>query len=228
MEKREIQNYIAKRVAKELRDNDVVNLGIGLPTLVANFLPEGKKIVFQSENGFVGLGPSPTEEEFDPHITNAGGMPVTILPGGAFFDSALSFGIIRGGHVDLTVLGALQVDEKGNIANYMIPGKMVPGMGGAMDLISGAKKVIVAMEHTAKGNPKILQDCTLPLTARNQVDMIITEMAVIEVTSSGLLVKEINPLYTEDEIQKLTEAHLIFSEELIYMNEDELSDAGVI
>lgn len=228
MEKREIQNYIAKRVAKELQDNDVVNLGIGLPTLVANFLPEGKNIVFQSENGFVGLGPSPTEEEFDPYITNAGGMPVTILPGGAFFDSALSFGIIRGGHVDLTVLGALQVDEKGNIANYMIPGKMVPGMGGAMDLISGAKKVIVAMEHTAKGNPKILRDCTLPLTARNQVDMIITEMAVIEVTGSGLLVREINPLFSEEEIQKRTESPLIFSKDLIYMNEDELSDEGVI
>lgn len=228
MEKREIQNYIAKRVAKELQDNDVVNLGIGLPTLVANFLPEGKNIVFQSENGFVGLGPSPTEEEFDPYITNAGGMPVTILPGGAFFDSALSFGIIRGGHVDLTILGALQVDEKGNIANYMIPGKMVPGMGGAMDLISGAKKVIVAMEHTAKGNPKILRDCTLPLTARNQVDMIITEMAVIEVTGSGLLVREINPLFSEEEIQKRTEAPLIFSKDLIYMNEDELSDEGVI
>lgn len=228
MEKREIQNYIARRVAKELQDNDVVNLGIGLPTLVANFLPEGKNIVFQSENGFVGLGPSPTEEEFDPYITNAGGMPVTILPGGAFFDSALSFGIIRGGHVDLTVLGALQVDEKGNIANYMIPGKMVPGMGGAMDLISGAKKVIVAMEHTAKGNPKILRDCTLPLTARNQVDMIITEMAVIEVTGSGLLVREINPLFSEEEIQKRTEAPLIFSKDLIYMNEDELSDEGVI
>lgn len=228
MEKREIQNYIAKRVAKELQENDVVNLGIGLPTLVANFLPEGKNIVFQSENGFVGLGPSPTEEEFDPYITNAGGMPVTILPGGAFFDSALSFGIIRGGHVDLTVLGALQVDEKGNIANYMIPGKMVPGMGGAMDLISGAKKVIVAMEHTAKGNPKILRDCTLPLTARNQVDMIITEMAVIEVTEKGLLVREINPLFSEEEIQKLTEAPLTFSRDLIYMNEDELSDEGVI
>jgi len=228
MDKREIQNYIAKRVAKELKDNDVVNLGIGLPTLVANFLPEGKNIVFQSENGFVGLGPTPTEEEFDPYIANAGGMPVTILPGGAFFDSSLSFGIIRGGHVDLTVLGALQVDEKGSIANYMIPGKMVPGMGGAMDLISGAKKVIVAMEHTAKGNPKILKDCTLPLTAMNQVDLIITEMAVIEVTQEGLLVKEINPLYTEEEIQNLTSASLIFSDELLYMNEDDLTKEVVI
>lgn len=228
MDKREIQNYIARRVAKELRDNDVVNLGIGLPTLVANFLPEGKNIVFQSENGFVGLGPSPTDEEFDPYITNAGGMPVTILPGGAFFDSALSFGIIRGGHVDLTVLGALQVDEKGSIANYMIPGKMVPGMGGAMDLISGAKKVVVAMEHTAKGNPKILSECTLPLTAKNQVDLIITEMAVMEVTEEGLLVKEINAMYTEEEVQNLTGAPLIFSENLIAMNEDEWSDESVI
>jgi len=228
MDKREIQNFIAKRVAKELKDNDVVNLGIGLPTLVANFLPEGKNIVFQSENGFVGLGPTPTEDEFDPYITNAGGMPVTILPGGAFFDSSLSFGIIRGGHVDLTVLGALQVDEKGSIANYMIPGKMVPGMGGAMDLISGAKKVIVAMEHTAKGNPKILEECTLPLTAKNQVDLIITEMAVIEVTQEGLLVKEINPLYTEEEIQNLTSASLIFSDELLYMNEDDLTKEVVI
>lgn len=221
MDKKETQNFIARRVAKELKDNDVVNLGIGLPTLVANFLPEGKNIVFQSENGFVGLGPTPSDDEFDPYITNAGGMPVTILPGGAFFDSSLSFGIIRGGHVDLTVLGALQVDENGSIANYMIPGKMVPGMGGAMDLISGAKKVIVAMEHTAKGSPKILKECTLPLTARNQVDLIITEMGVIQVTEKGLVVTEINPEYTPDEIQNLTEARLVFLEDLRYMNEDD-------
>jgi len=221
MDKKEIQNFIARRVAQELMDNDVVNLGIGLPTLVANFLPDGKNIVFQSENGFVGLGPTPLDDAFDPYITNAGGMPVTILPGGAFFDSSLSFGIIRGGHVDLTVLGALQVDEKGSIANYMIPGKMVPGMGGAMDLISGAKKVIVAMEHTAKGSPKILKECTLPLTARNQVDLIITEMGVIRVTEEGLLVTEINPEYTAEEIQELTEARLIFSEDLRFMNEDD-------
>ena len=217
MDKKEIQSFIARRVAYELQDGDVVNLGIGLPTLVANYVPEGKGIMFQSENGFVGLGPTPAEELMDPYITNAGGMPVTIIPGGAFFDSATSFGIIRGGHVNLTVLGALQVDEKGSIANYMIPGKMVPGMGGAMDLISGAKKVIVAMEHTAKGSPKILNNCTLPLTAKNQVDMIITEMCVIEVTEKGLLLTEINPEFTIEEIQSQTEAKLLLAENIIDM-----------
>ena len=217
MDKKEIQSFIARRVAYELQDGDVVNLGIGLPTLVANYVPEGKGIMFQSENGFVGLGPTPAEELMDPYITNAGGMPVTIIPGGAFFDSATSFGIIRGGHVNLTVLGALQVDEKGSIANYMIPGKMVPGMGGAMDLISGAKKVIVAMEHTAKGSPKILNNCTLPLTAKNQVDMIITEMCVIEVTEKGLLLTEINPEFTIEEIQSQTEAKLLLEENIIDM-----------
>lgn len=217
MDKKEIQSFIARRVAYELQDGDVVNLGIGLPTLVANYVPEGKSIMFQSENGFVGLGPTPAEELMDPYITNAGGMPVTILPGGAFFDSATSFGIIRGGHVNLTVLGALQVDEEGSIANYMIPGKMVPGMGGAMDLISGAKKVIVAMEHTAKGSPKILEKCTLPLTAKSQVDMIITEMCVIEVTENGLLLTEINPEFTIEEIQSQTEAKLLLAENIIDM-----------
>ncbi len=212
-----IQQFIAKRVAKELKDGDVVNLGIGLPTLVANYVNDGKVITFQSENGFVGLGPTPTEEQFDPFITNAGAKPVTILPGGAFFDSAMSFGIIRGGHVDLTVLGALQVDAKGNIANYMIPGKMVPGMGGAMDLISGAKKVVVAMEHTAKGSLKILNDCSLPLTAVNQVNLIVTEMGVIEVSESGLILKEINPEFTVEEVQKFTEPKLIISEQLKMM-----------
>lgn len=217
MDKKEIQSFIARRVAYELQDGDVVNLGIGLPTLVANYVPEGKSIMFQSENGFVGLGPTPAEELMDPYITNAGGMPVTVIPGGAFFDSATSFGIIRGGHVNLTVLGALQVDEKGSIANYMIPGKMVPGMGGAMDLISGAKKVIVAMEHTAKGSPKILNNCTLPLTAKNQVDMIITEMCVIEVTEKGLLLTEINPEFTIEEIQSQTEATLLLAENIMDM-----------
>ncbi|NTW90461.1 MAG: CoA transferase subunit B [Erysipelotrichaceae bacterium] len=214
MDKQFVQEYIAQRVAKELHDGDVVNLGIGLPTLVANYVPHEKAVMFQSENGFVGLGPTPSEENLDPYITNAGGKPVTIKTGGIFFDSATSFGIIRGGHVDLTVLGALQVDEKGNIANYMIPGKMVPGMGGAMDLISGARKVIVAMEHTAKGSVKILKDCTLPLTAANEVNLIVTEMGVMEVTEKGLVLKEINPEFTVEEVQAVTEPTLIIAEDL--------------
>ncbi len=214
MDKQFVQEYIAQRVAKELHDGDVVNLGIGLPTLVANYVPYDKAVMFQSENGFVGLGPTPSEENIDPYITNAGGKPVTIKKGGIFFDSATSFGIIRGGHVDLTVLGALQVDEKGNIANYMIPGKMVPGMGGAMDLISGARKVIVAMEHTAKGSLKILNECNLPLTAANEVNLIVTEMGVIEVTDKGLVLKEINPEFTVEEVQAATEPKLIIAEDL--------------
>lgn len=214
MDKQFVQEYIAQRVAKELHDGDVVNLGIGLPTLVANYVPHDKAVMFQSENGFVGLGPTPSEENLDPYITNAGGKPVTIKTGGIFFDSATSFGIIRGGHVDLTVLGALQVDEKGNIANYMIPGKMVPGMGGAMDLISGARKVIVAMEHTAKGCVKILKHCTLPLTAANEVNLIVTEMGVMEVTENGLVLKEINPEFSIEEVQAVTEPTLIIAEDL--------------
>jgi acetate CoA/acetoacetate CoA-transferase beta subunit len=214
MDKQFVQEFIAQRVAKELHDGDVVNLGIGLPTLVANYIPHDKAVMFQSENGFVGLGPTPSEDNIDPYITNAGGKPVTIKKGGIFFDSATSFGIIRGGHVDLTVLGALQVDEKGNIANYMIPGKMVPGMGGAMDLISGARKVIVAMEHTAKGSLKILKECNLPLTAANEVNLIVTEMAVIEVTDKGLVLKEINPEFSLEEVQAATEPTLIIAEDL--------------
>ena len=217
MDKEKVQEFIAKRVAHELSDGDVVNLGIGLPTKVANFVPQGKTIIFQSENGFVGLGPSPSEDNINPYITNAGGVPVTILPGGAFFDSATSFGIIRGGHVNLTVLGALQVDERGSIANYMIPGKMVPGMGGAMDLLSGAKKVIVAMEHTAKGSPKILKECTLPLTAMGEVDLIVTEMCVIEVTPEGLLLREMNEEFTLEEILEATEAKLLLPEKILSM-----------
>lgn len=209
MDKEQLQNYIASRVAKELSDGDIVNLGIGLPTRVANFIPENIEVILQSENGFLGLGPTPTADNYDPSIINAGGQPVTILPGGCFFDSATSFGIIRGGHIDVSVLGALQVDEKGNIANYMIPGKMVPGMGGAMDLVTGAKKVIVAMEHTAKGAHKILKECSLPLTAVNAVDLIITEMGVIKVTAEGLKLIEINPEYTVKDIKAATEASLI-------------------
>jgi len=203
---------IARRIASELTDGMVVNLGIGLPTQVANYLPSELNVLFQSENGFVGLGPAPLPGQEDPDVTNAGAQPVTILPGGACFDSAMSFVIIRGGHVDVTVLGALEVDEKGNLANWMVPGKMVPGMGGAMDLTVGARRVIVAMEHTAKGQPKILKKCTLPLTAKQQVDMIVTEMAVIEVTPQGLVLREIAPDTTIAEVVALTEATLIIND----------------
>lgn len=213
-----IREVIAKRVAKELKDGDVVNLGIGLPTLVANYIPEGIDVTFQSENGFVGLGPAPEAGKEDKDLVNAGGQPVTINPGGAFFDSAMSFAIIRGGHVDATVLGALQVDQKGDLANWMIPGKMVPGMGGAMDLVVGAKKVIVAMEHTAKGNPKILKKCNLPLTAAGEIDLIVTEMAVIEVTKKGLVLKELGPEATVKDVVAATEAELIISDDLKRMD----------
>ncbi|CAW94627.1 acetate CoA-transferase beta subunit [Streptococcus equi subsp. equi 4047] len=208
LSKEEIQERIAKRVALELPNNSLVNLGIGLPTKVARFLPEGVTIMLQSENGFVGL--DKVGDDIDPTIVNAGGQPVGIVPGGAFFDSTTSFGIIRGGHVDATVLGALQIDEKGNIANYLIPGKMVPGMGGAMDLLVGAKKVIVAMEHTNKGKWKILKECSLPLTAAGVVDKIVTEMGVFTVTPEGIAVEEIHPDYTFEEVQEATEARLIY------------------
>lgn len=213
MDKVEIQNSIAKRAAKELNDGEVVNLGIGLPTKVVNFVPQGVHVTLQSENGFVGLE-AVTEENYDPRVINAGGQPAAIATGGAYFDSATSFGIIRGGHLDLTILGSLQVDEKGNIANYMVPGKMVPGMGGAMDLLTGAKRVIVAMEHTQKGNPKILKKCTLPLTARNAVNLIITEMGVIEVTNKGLVLQEVLNGFTVEEVIAATESDLIISENL--------------
>ncbi len=214
MDNEQIKEIIARRVALELDDGDVVNLGIGLPTLVANYVPEGINVYFQSENGLINLGPMPTKDEENPDLTNAGGQLVTLLPGGAFFDSSISFSIIRGGHVDLTVLGSLEVDEKGNIANWIIPGKMVPGMGGAMDLLVGAKKVIVAMSHTNKGKPKILKQCTLPLTAKGEVDMIFTEMGVMEVIPEGLRLIEINPLFTLEEVQLNTEAELIISKNL--------------
>lgn len=209
-----IREIIAKRVAKELKDGDVVNLGIGLPTLVANYIPEGVDIILQSENGFVGMGPAPEAGKEEKDLVNAGGLNVTLMPGAAFFDSATSFAIIRGGHVAATVLGALQVDQKGNLANWMIPGKLVPGMGGAMDLVSGAKKVIVAMEHTAKGKAKILKECTLPLTAAAEVDLIITEMGVMEVRPEGLVLIEINPAYTVEDIKAATEAELIIADPL--------------
>jgi len=209
-----IKEVIAKRVVKELTDGDVVNLGIGLPTLTANYIPDDIEVFFQSENGLINLGSAPEEDEIDMDLTNAGGQPVTLKSGGAYFDSAMSFGVIRGGHVDATVLGALQVDEKGNLANWIIPGKMVPGMGGAMDLVSGAKKVIIAMTHTAKGNPKILSSCTLPLTAKGKVDLIITEMGVMEVTKAGLVLKEYNPNYTIESVIAATEARLIISDNI--------------
>ncbi|MBP6142838.1 MAG: CoA transferase subunit B [Proteocatella sp.] len=208
------RELIVKRVARELKDGDVVNLGIGMPTLVANYIPEDMDVTFQSENGFLGLGPAPEAGCEDEYIVNAGAQPVTIKSGGMFFDSATSFAIIRGGHVDVTVLGALQVDEEGNLANWMIPGKMVPGMGGAMDLVVGAKRVIVAMEHTAKGAPKILKKCSLPLTASHQVNTIITEMGVMEVTAKGLELVEIAEGLTVEEVQAATEATLIVSENL--------------
>lgn len=211
------REFIVKRVAKELKDGDVVNLGIGMPTMVANYVDKSLDITFQSENGFLGLGPAPEEGKEVKDLVNAGGQPVTILPGGMFFDSATSFSIIRGGHVDVTVLGALQVDQKGNLANWIIPGKMVPGMGGAMDLVVGAKKVIVAMEHTAKGKPKILKECTLPLTAAGQVDLIITELCVLECTDKGLVIKEIAPNVTVEDIKAATEAELIVPDNIPLM-----------
>lgn len=212
MDINDVKSFIAKRVAKEFHDGDVVNLGIGLPTLVGNFVPQDIQIFLQSENGLIGLGPAPTEDNVDPDITNAGGQPVTLLEGGMYFDSATSFSIIRGGHVDVTVLGCLQVDESGSLANWIIPGKMVPGMGGAMDLVTGAKKVIIAMTHTNKGKAKILKKCTLPLTAKNQVNLIVTEMGVIEVREDGLHLIEYNPMFTIDEIIEATEAKLHINE----------------
>ena len=214
MERSEIKPYIAKRVAKELNDGDVVNLGIGLPTMVPDFLDPSISITLQSENGFIGLAAVDETNPDKDYIVNAGGAPAGIEKDGMFFDSATSFSIIRGGHVDATVLGSLQVDEKGNIANWIIPGKMVPGMGGAMDLVVGAKKVIVAMEHTQKGAPKILKECTLPLTAKGQVNLIVTEMGVMEVTPEGIVLKEYNPEFTVEEIQAATEATLIIADDL--------------
>jgi acetate CoA/acetoacetate CoA-transferase beta subunit len=205
---------IAKRVAGLLNHGDVVNLGIGLPTLVANHIPEGIDITFHSENGLLGLGPAPTEGEEDWELVNAGAMPSTIVPGGMFFDSSTSFGIIRGGHVHATVLGAMEVDEKGNLANWKIPGKMVPGMGGAMDLVVGAKTVIIAMVHTQKGKPKILKRCTLPLTAKEEVDIIVTEMALIRVTKNGLVLEELGPGFSVEDVVAATEADLIISPNL--------------
>jgi acetate CoA/acetoacetate CoA-transferase beta subunit len=215
VDSRQRRIMIARRIAQELKDGDVVNLGIGLPTMVNDFIPPGVEVTLQSENGFVGLGPNPEPGEEDPDLVNAGGQPVTILPGGAFFDSALSFAIIRGGHVDVTVLGALEVDAEGNLANWMVPGKMVPGMGGAMDLVVGAKKVIVATTHVTKnGEPKLLKKCRLPLTAAKQVNLVVTDMGVFEVKGGSMIMLEKNPEFTVDEIQAATEADLVLSPDL--------------
>lgn len=207
------KELIARRVALEMKDGDVVNLGIGLPTLVTNYLPKDVSVTLHSENGFVGLGPLAGPADAD--LVNAGGQPAGILPGGAVFDSLMSFALVRGGHLDVTVLGGLQVDERGNLANWMVPGKMVPGMGGAMDLVAGARKVIVAMEHTAKGGaPKILKQCDLPLTGKEVVSLIVTELGVIRVTPAGLVLEEIAPGITSEEVVSKTEATLIVSETL--------------
>ncbi len=203
------QTIIAKRIARELKTGMLVNLGIGIPTKVANFIPQDVKVFFQSENGLIGTGSIPEEGMAHPLLTDAGGNPVTALPGACTFDSAMSFGLIRGGHVDITVLGALQVDGRGLLANWMIPGKMVPGMGGAMDLVTGAKRVIIAMQHTAKGKPKIVETCTLPLTSARPIDMLVSEMAVIVFPEGKATLLETGPGVTVEQVIAATEAKLV-------------------
>jgi len=205
----EPQTVIARRIALELRDNMLVNLGIGIPTLVANYVPPGMHIFFQSENGLIGTGPIPEEAMAQPRLTDAAGKPVSAIPGACTFDSAVSFGLIRGGHVDMTVLGGLQVDEHGQLANWMIPGKMVPGMGGAMDLVSGAKRVVIAMQHTAKGKPKILKRCTLPLTSVRRVDLVVTELAAISFADGKPTLIETAPGVSVERVLAATEASLV-------------------
>src|SRR6185503_18349879 len=208
------QTIIARRVAHELRPGNLVNLGIGIPTLVSNYVAKGLEVFFQSENGLIGTGPIPEQGMAHPLLTDAGGRPISALPGAATFDSAMSFGLIRGGHVDVTVLGGLQVDAKGRLANWMIPGKMVPGMGGAMDLVSGAKRVIVAMQHTAKGRPKIVKESSLPLTSQRQVDLVVTELAVIGFPGNRATLLETAPGVTAKDVVASTEAELVVPDHL--------------
>jgi acetate CoA/acetoacetate CoA-transferase beta subunit len=202
------QDIIAKRIARELKSGMLVNLGIGIPTLVANYLPEGVQVFFQSENGLIGSGPIPQEGMAQARLTDAGGRPITALPGASTFDSAISFGLIRGGHLDMTVLGGLQVDQEGRLANWMIPGKMVPGMGGAMDLVTGAKRVVVAMQHSAKGQSKVVRKCTLPLTSTRRVDLVVTELAVISFAGGGARLIETAPGISVEQVVASTEATL--------------------
>jgi len=212
MDKRE---FIARRVAQKLRDGFYCNLGVGIPTLIPNYLPAGIEVILQSENGMLGIGPYPYEGEEDPDLINAGKEPVTEIPGCSYFSSADSFAMIRGGHIDVSVLGALQVDEKGTLANWAVPGKMLKGMGGAMDLVAGTKRVIIAMEHATKdGAPKIMKTCTLPLTGVEVVDLIVTDLAVIEVTPKGLVLREVAPGVTPEAVQKVTEAKLLVAPDL--------------
>ena len=208
------KEIIARRVAQEIEPGTLVNLGIGLPSIVANYIPKDVQVFFQAENGVIGLGARPPEGMEDPNLTDAGGSFVTAVPGAASIDSAVSFGLIRGGHLDMTVLGGLQVDERGYLANWMVPGKMVPGMGGAMDLVAGAKRVVVAMVHTAKGNPKIVPECTLPLTAARPVDTVVTDMAMLKSSEQGLVLKELAPGVSVDQVVQNTEAELIIPDEV--------------
>jgi acetate CoA/acetoacetate CoA-transferase beta subunit len=204
----EAQTIIAKRIAQELRSGMLINLGIGIPMLVANYVPPGVNVFFQSENGLIGTGPIPEEGMVEPTLTDAAGHPVSALPGASTFDSAMSFGLIRGGHLDMTVLGGLQVDAQGHLANWMIPGKMVPGMGGAMDLVTGAKRVVVAMQHTAKGKPKVLKQCSLPLTSLRPVDLVVTELAVIAFPDGRATLAETAPGVTVEDVMASTDAEL--------------------
>lgn len=207
------KEIIAKRVAREFKNGNVVNLGIGIPTLVADYIPQGIQVLLHSENGYIGLGPA--GQPVDPDVVNAGAKPASVIPGGAMFDSVMSFAVVRGGHLDFTVLGALEVDEAGNLANWMVPGKIVPGMGGAMDLVAGAKQVIVAMEHTAKdGAPKIVKECTLPLTGKGVVTKIVTNLAVFCVTNQGLELTEVAPGVTVDQVRAATAAEFYLSPQL--------------